>query len=66
MKQIGLNEKIFIAGANGMAGAAIYRALKRHGYGSHENGGNFLIPDRHELNLLDLKAIENWFLKVFL
>lgn len=63
MKLISLHEKIFIAGSRGMAGSAICRALKKHGYGSISNGGELLLPNRHELNLLDQKALENWFFK---
>ena len=37
-KKILLNEKIFVAGASGMAGNAICRALSRKGYGKI-NGG---------------------------
>ena len=63
MKLISLHEKIFIAGSRGMAGSAICRALKKHGYGSISNGGELLLPNRHELNLLDQNALENWFFK---
>ena len=57
MKKILLDEKIFIAGSKGMAGAAILRALKKYGYGSNLNGGKLLAPDRKELNLLDSAAV---------
>ena len=63
MKKISLNEKIFIAGSSGMAGSAILRALKKHGYGSNSNGGAILNPNRHELNLMDQNALDNWFIK---
>ena len=63
MKKISLNEKIFVAGANGMVGSAIVRTLKKYGYGSNLYGGKLLIPDRNELNLLDLNNLENWFLR---
>ena len=39
-KKISFQEKIFVAGASGMAGSAICRALKKHGYGVQANGGN--------------------------
>ena len=61
MKKISLDEKIFIAGSKGMAGSAILRSLKKYGYGSNLNGGKLLVPDRKELNLLDLDALKNWF-----
>ena len=40
-KKISINDKIFIAGARGMAGSAIHRSLIKNGYGNHENGGCF-------------------------
>ncbi len=63
MKKISLQEKIFIAGSKGMAGSAILRTLRRNGYGSNSIGGKLLCPDRNELDLLDLNALEKWFLK---
>ena len=63
MKKISLDERIFIAGSRGMAGSAICRAFKKYGYGSISNGGKLLVPDRHQLNLLDQNAVKNWFLK---
>ena len=43
VKKISLNEKIFVAGANGMVGNAICRALFKKGYGK-VNGGDILKP----------------------
>ena len=55
MKKICREDKIFIAGANGMAGRAIKKNFIKNGY-------NFLLtPDRSELNLLDLEAVKKWF-----
>ena len=34
----------FVAGARGMAGSAIVRALKRNGYGDPVQGGELLTP----------------------
>ena len=59
-KKILLNEKIFIAGSTGMAGSAIYRSLKKNGYGII-NGGQILTPTRKELNLLDTNKVRRWF-----
>ncbi len=59
-KKIFLNEKIFVAGAKGMAGNAICRALIKKGYGK-VNGGAVLKPKRKELDLLDTKAVQKWF-----
>ena len=60
-KKILLSEKIFVAGANGMAGSAICRMLRKAGYGREEHGGKILAPLRKELDLLDLCAVKNWF-----
>tara|TARA_Y100000589_G_scaffold72501_1_gene65298 strand:+ start:6377 stop:7378 length:1002 start_codon:yes stop_codon:yes gene_type:complete len=62
-KKISLNDRIFIAGATGMAGNAIYRRLKIHGYGSKKNNGKLLIPNRREVNLSDSNEVINWFRK---
>ena len=48
------SDKVFIAGARGMAGSAISRALTRAGY--HQQ----LTPSRQELNLLDDAAVSAW------
>ena len=61
--KIDLNEKIFIAGASGMAGSAIYRMLKKNGYGSQLNNGSFLIPSREELDLKNYNLVQKWFEK---
>ncbi len=56
-------DKIFIAGASGMAGSSILRALKKKGYGSNENFDNLLIPNRKDLNLLNFNEVNIWFKK---
>ena len=58
-----LNEKIFIAGASGMVGSSIYRALKKNGYGNKKYGGEILTPKRQELDLLNKSDVMNWFKK---
>mgnify|MGYP001292621076 CR=1 FL=1 len=63
MKKILLSERIFIAGSTGMAGGAIFRALKNAGYGRKENGGIFLTPKRDELDLLNRTEVFDWFSK---
>ena len=45
------SDSIFIAGARGMAGSAIMRALNRKGYGNASKGGTLLTPTRQQLNL---------------
>ena len=54
------NDRVFVAGARGMAGGSIVRALKRHGYGNHSLGGALLTPNREQLNLLDNDAVWKW------
>ena len=56
-------DKIFIAGASGMAGSSILRALKNKGYGSNKNFENILIPKRKDLNLLNFNEVNLWFKK---
>ena len=60
-KKISFSEKIFIAGANGMAGSSICRKLIQAGYGKKENGGILLKPNRKELNLLNYNEVNEWF-----
>jgi GDP-L-fucose synthase len=55
------NERILIAGANGMAGSAICRSLLRRGYGEPKEDGSLLTPTRKDLNLLDSNAVDQWF-----
>ncbi len=62
-KKINLNDKIFVAGANGMAGNAICKSLLEMGYGKKEYGGALLTPDRKKLDLLNTNAVEKWFFK---
>ena len=50
-------DNILIAGANGMAGSAIYRKLKENNY------INLQIPKRSELNFLNLQETIDWFNK---
>ena len=60
LKLIYPNDRFFVAGAHGMAGSAIVRALQRNGYGNPEQGGELLTPNRQELNLLDDQAVRDW------
>ena len=62
-KEIKLDEKIFIAGSNGMVGNAIKKGLLKSGYGLNENNGSLLTPSRAELDLLKYDEVENWFIK---
>ncbi|MGK7344553.1 MAG: GDP-L-fucose synthase family protein [Candidatus Nitrospinota bacterium M3_3B_026] len=49
------NSRIFVAGHRGLAGSAITRALKKHGY------TNIHTRDREELDLLDPIPVEEFF-----
>ena len=54
------SDRFFVAGARGMAGSAIVRALQRSGYGDPAQGGDLLTPSRQELDLLDDAAVRHW------
>ena len=60
-KILPLNEKIFIAGSNGMVGSAIKRALYKYGYDEDQKKGNILTPNRAELDLTNYSILEKWF-----
>lgn len=52
---ISKEERIFVAGHRGMVGAAIYRLLTAKGY------KNVVTQSRHELDLLDQRAVADFF-----
>ena len=52
-----INEKIFLAGVNGMVGSAIKKELIQKGYGDPSLGGIIFCPTRKELDLLREKKI---------
>ena len=60
MSLIEPSDRFFVAGARGMAGSAIVRALRRHGYGNQTKGGAILMPNREELNLLSDEEVSSW------
>ena len=62
-KNMELNERIFIAGANGMVGSSIKRALFKKNYGNENNKGSILSPSRDELDLTNFIKVEEWFAK---
>ena len=62
-KLIEENERIFIAGSNGMVGSSIKRALLRNSFNKANRFLNLLTPSRIELDLLDSIAVKNWFRK---
>ena len=55
------DDRFFVAGARGMAGSAICRALLENGYGNESKGGALLIPNRQELDLLNAAAVKSWY-----
>ncbi|KZR90543.1 GDP-L-fucose synthase [Synechococcus sp. MIT S9508] len=55
------DDHFFVAGARGMAGSAICRALQKKGYGDAAKGGALLTPTRQELDLLDSEAVKTWY-----
>ena len=62
-KIIDKNERIFIAGSNGMVGSSIKRALLKNPSNKTNKILNLLTPSRLELDLLDSNAVKNWFKK---
>ena len=57
------SDKFFIAGATGMAGGSIVRALTRAGYGKPTEGGALITPTRNEVDLLEAESVDDWFRK---
>lgn len=55
------DDRFFVAGARGMAGSAICRALEQKGYGDEAQGGALLTPNRQELDLLNHEAVKAWY-----
>ena len=55
------DDRFFVAGARGMAGSAICRALQEKGYGDEAKGGALLTPTRQELDLLNHAAVKAWY-----
>ncbi len=58
---ISSNDKFFIAGASGMAGGSIARALLRAGYGKNSDSEAIMTPSRAEVDLLNTEAVDYWF-----
>ena len=62
-KVIEKNERIFIAGSNGMVGSSIKRALLKNPFNQPNYFSNMLVPSRLELDLLDSISVKNWFMR---
>ena len=61
MSNLCKEDKILIAGANGMVGRAINRILINSGYGAKNLYGELYTPSRKELNYLNYSEVEDWF-----
>ena len=61
--KINFKDRIFVAGAKGMAGRAICRALLKKGYCNAKNGGILLRPNKKDLDLSNFNNVKEWFLK---
>ncbi len=59
--KISPKDKIFVAGATGMVGSAIYKKLLFKGYGNKDLGGEIFAPNRKKLNLLNIEEVKDWF-----
>ena len=59
-KLIYKSDKIFIAGASGLAGSAILKAFRKKGYGNLEEGGSILTPSSKDLNFINKNEVEDW------
>ncbi len=55
------NQRIFIAGANGMVGSAIKRNLLKKKFVNLKEKSVLFSPSRQELDLLDSNSVRNWF-----
>ena len=62
-KIIEKNERIFIAGSNGMVGSSIRRSLSKNPSNKTNKFPNLLTPSRLELDFLDSISVKNWFKK---
>ncbi len=60
-KKINFQDKFFIAGSTGMVGRAVFKVLKKNGYGNENLGGSIFTPKRNNLNLLNENEVKIWF-----
>ena len=60
-KKLFKNDKILLAGSNGMVGKAILRKLVKNGYGKDKFDGKIFTPSKQKLNYLNYSELENWF-----
>ena len=57
---INQTEKVFIAGANGMVGSAIYRSFLKNKK-NYKKDLEFLIPKKTDLDLTNYSKVDDWF-----
>lgn len=55
------DQKILIAGANGMVGSAIKRELTKKGYGQGIYSKNLFVPNKKELDFSNYISVKKWF-----
>ena len=58
-----LDEKIFLAGANGMVGKSIKKNTNKKRFGDPSSGGMIFCPHKKQLDLLNYNALEDWFIQ---
>ncbi|CAK27094.1 Possible pseudogene of GDP-L fucose synthetase [Synechococcus sp. RCC307] len=55
------DDHFFVAGARGMVGSSIFRALEQKGYGDEVCSDALLKPTRQTLDRFDREAVKIWF-----
>jgi len=55
------NERIYVAGHNGMVGSSIIRILLKNGYCGEQEGGKLLTATRKKLDLCSYNHVFDWF-----
>jgi len=58
-----IEDRLLIAGSNGMVGSALKKLLVQKGYGNSNSAGKLFCPPRDDLDLLDYEAVKSWFRK---
>ena len=60
VNKLSFEDRILIAGSNGMVGSAIKKVLERSGYGTI-SGGIIFSPSKSELDLTNSNQVKDWF-----
>ena len=61
MPKITFQDKVFIAGSNGMVGSSIVRKLLNLGFNLNQNNGGLILPKRKDLDLLNNEKVNEFF-----